>query len=151
MDETTSSDNLLTNDELEDICDNCQSCLKNKKDISQCVICSSSACVNCTQKDLNNLYLEEWLYDMSVTCDSCNRIGCKYCIVTCKNCWNYNRHYQMLCIYCSDLVTLECGCWEVCKKCASDASDDELRTYEGIKECGQCTANRNYAARHKIH
>lgn len=71
------------------------------------------------------IYLAEWFYDASNTCDECKRVGCGACISTCMRCANSAKDItiRMLCADCAldaKLTKLKCRYHPhtVCEKCS---------------------------------
>jgi hypothetical protein len=108
-------------------------------DRKRCDICEAPVCTECT-KERNIINFEEWLTDCSNKCDKCKRIGCRYCISTCYQCWNVGGESEFLCYECSDLSKQKCeyhNHWDLCSKHRED-------------KCASCEANKNYSARHEF-
>jgi hypothetical protein len=131
-------DDKLNTDNFDIECESCKDIFKMKNS-TECTICESSICLECS-KERNIISLREWLQNCPNKCTICNKIGCGNCINTCHYCQNIGENFDFfVCDDCSNLELIDCKYhwWYVCQK-----------HYD--VQCPECHANRNYDAKYNI-
>jgi len=107
-----------------------------------CEICGEEA-MNYTVSDQekDTVRLSEWLI-ISAICSKCMKTGCTWCLSTCHTCRNHGDYSVVVCDKCRagilTCVTCKYHHWDICMSC-----------YKDNAECGECSANRNYAGRYE--
>jgi len=121
----------------------CELCFDNEI-TGACGVCSSAYCGACLESFREEgIYVNGWL-TLDSRCKKCQREGCPNCIDGCHSCANDppdGFDYPSFCSACSELEDADPECpyhtWVICADCMK----------KGLG-CEECSANRNYAARH---